>query len=108
MDFSYPAEVEQFRKELRTWLSANLTEDVREADRHRGRDVEAFETLRAWDATVADAGWGAVSWPQEYGGRGATVLEQLVYAEDDAGASPRAAQRDRDEQHRSSDHDVRH
>jgi alkylation response protein AidB-like acyl-CoA dehydrogenase len=31
---------------------------------------------------VADAGWGAVSWPQEYGGRGATVLEQLAYAEE--------------------------
>ena len=31
---------------------------------------------------MADAGWGAVSWPQEYGGRGATVLEQLVYAEE--------------------------
>ena len=82
MDFSYPAEVEQFRKELRTWLSANLTEDVKEADRHRGRDPDAFDTLRAWDAAVADAGWGAVSWPDEYGGRGATVLEQLVYAEE--------------------------
>ena len=31
---------------------------------------------------MADAGWGAVSWPQEYGGRGATVLEQLAYAEE--------------------------
>ena len=31
---------------------------------------------------MADAGWAAVSWPQEYGGRGATVLEQLVYAEE--------------------------
>ncbi len=41
-----------------------------------------FDTLRAWDATMADAGWGAVSWPQEYGGRGATVLEQLAYAEE--------------------------
>ena len=82
MDFSYPAEVEQFRKELRTWLSANLTDAVRDADRARGRDPDAFETLRAWDAAVADAGWGAVSWPQEYGGRGATVLEQLVYAEE--------------------------
>ncbi len=82
MDFSYPAEVEQFRKELRTWLSANLTDEVRDADRRRGRDPDAFDTLRAWDATVADAGWGAVSWPQEYGGRGATVLEQLVYAEE--------------------------
>ncbi|OBK72513.1 acyl-CoA dehydrogenase family protein [Mycobacterium sp. 1274761.0] len=82
MDFSYPADVEQFRKELRTWLSANLTEDVIDADRRRGRDPGAFETLRAWDAAVADAGWAAVSWPQGYGGRGATVLEQLVYAEE--------------------------
>ena len=82
MDFSYPAEVEPFRKELRAWLSTNLTDEVRAADRQRGRDAQAFETLRAWDATVADAGWGAVSWPQEYGGRGATVLEQLVYAEE--------------------------
>ncbi len=82
MDFSYPAEVEPFRKELRAWLSTNLTDEVRAADRRRGRDAQAFEMLRAWDATVADAGWGAVSWPQEYGGRGATVLEQLVYAEE--------------------------
>jgi alkylation response protein AidB-like acyl-CoA dehydrogenase len=82
VDFSYPAEVEQFRKELRTWLSANLTDDVREADRRRGRDADAFDTLRVWDAAVADAGWGAVSWPHDYGGRGATVLEQLVYAEE--------------------------
>jgi alkylation response protein AidB-like acyl-CoA dehydrogenase len=81
VDFSYPAEVEQFRKELRTWLLANLTDVVKAADRNRGRDPDAFDTLRAWDAKVADAGWGAVSWPQEFGGRGATVLEQLVYAE---------------------------
>jgi alkylation response protein AidB-like acyl-CoA dehydrogenase len=82
VDFSYPPEVEQFRKEVRTWLSANLTDEVKAADRNRGRDPDAFDTLRAWDATVADAGWGAVSWPQEFGGRGATVLEQLVYAEE--------------------------
>ncbi len=82
MDFSYPADVEQFRKELRTWLSANLTDEVKAADRNRGRDPGAFDTLRAWDATVADAGWGAVSWPEDFGGRGATVLEQLVYAEE--------------------------
>jgi alkylation response protein AidB-like acyl-CoA dehydrogenase len=82
VDFSYPADVEQFRKELRTWLAANLTDEVKAADRVRGRDPDAFETLRAWDTKVADAGWGAVSWPQEFGGRGATVLEQLVYAEE--------------------------
>jgi alkylation response protein AidB-like acyl-CoA dehydrogenase len=74
--------VEPFRKELRAWLSANLTDEVRAADRQRGRDSRAFAILRSWDAAVADAGWGAVSWPQEYGGRGATIFEQLVYAEE--------------------------
>jgi alkylation response protein AidB-like acyl-CoA dehydrogenase len=82
VDFSYPPEVEQFRKELRAWLAANLTDEVVAAGRGRGRDPETFEILRAWDATLADAGWGAVSWPQEYGGRGAGVLEQLAYAEE--------------------------
>lgn len=82
MDFSYPPEVEQVRKELRAWLAANLTDDVVAAGRQRGKDDVAFEKLRAWNATMADAGWAAVSWQREYGGRGATVLEQLVYAEE--------------------------
>src|ERR1700742_5018110 len=82
VDFSYPPEVEQFRKELRAWLATNLTDEVVAAGRRRGRDPDTFETLRGWDAKLADAGWGAVSWPQEYGGRGATVLEQLAYAEE--------------------------
>jgi alkylation response protein AidB-like acyl-CoA dehydrogenase len=82
VDFSYPREIEQLRKELRAWLVANLTDDVVAAGRRRGRDDASFETLRAWNAKMADAGWAAVSWPKEYGGRGATVLEQLVYAEE--------------------------
>jgi alkylation response protein AidB-like acyl-CoA dehydrogenase len=82
VDFSYPAEVEQFRTELRDWLSENLTAELVAARRPTGRDDAAFEMLRAWNATMADAGWAAVSWPAEYGGRGATVLEQLVYTEE--------------------------
>jgi alkylation response protein AidB-like acyl-CoA dehydrogenase len=82
MDFSYPTEVEQFRTELRDWLAANLTDELVAARRPAGRDDAAFEKLRAWNATMADAGWAAVSWPREYGGRGATVLEQLVYTEE--------------------------
>ena len=82
MDFSYPQEAEQFRKELQAWLSAHLTDSVIDASARRGYDDDAFETLRAWNAMVADAGWAAVSWPQEYGGRGASAIEQLVYAEE--------------------------
>ncbi|HUE34061.1 MAG TPA: acyl-CoA dehydrogenase family protein [Mycobacterium sp.] len=82
MDFSYPPEVEQFRAELRDWLSANLTDELIAARRPSGRDDATFAMLRAWNRTMADAGWAAVSWPREYGGRGATVLEQLVYTEE--------------------------
>jgi len=82
VDFSYPAEVEQFRAELRDWLAGNLTEELIAARRPIGRDDAALEMPRAWNRTMADAGWAAVSWPREYGGRGATVLEQLVYTEE--------------------------
>ena len=82
MDFSYPPEVEHFRTELRDWLSANLTDELIADRRPSGRDDAAFERLRTWNRAMADAGWAAVSWPREYGGRGATVLEQLVYTEE--------------------------
>jgi len=82
VDFSYPADVERFRAELREWLSANLTDELIAARRPSGHNDVVFEKLRAWNRTMADAGWAAVSWPREYGGRGATVLEQLVYTEE--------------------------
>ena len=82
MDFSYPADVERFRAELREWLSANLTDELIAARRPSGHNDVVFEKLRTWNRTMADAGWAAVSWPREYGGRGATVLEQLVYTEE--------------------------
>jgi hypothetical protein len=74
--------VEHFRTQLRDWLSANLTDELIAARRPSGRDDAAFERLRTWNRTMADAGWAAVSWPREYGGGGATVLEQLVYTEE--------------------------
>jgi hypothetical protein len=82
VDFSYPPQVERFRIELRDWLSANLTGELIADRRPSGRDDAVFERLRTWNRTMADAGWAAVSWPREYGGRGATVLEQLVYTEE--------------------------
>jgi alkylation response protein AidB-like acyl-CoA dehydrogenase len=81
VDFSYPPDAARFRSELRGWLSEHLTDEIVSVGRRRSGD-SGFELLRGWDATVADAGWGAVSWPREYGGRGASVLEQLVYAEE--------------------------
>src|ERR671935_2678015 len=82
MDFSLPTEVENFRDELRTWLAAHLTDDIVAACRRGIADPAAFDIARAWNQVMADAGWAAISWPEEYGGRGAPLLEQMVYVEE--------------------------
>ncbi len=82
VDFSLPPPVQAFRDQLRAWLADNLTDEVREASRRRGAGDDALATLRSWDRAMADAGWAAISWPVEYGGRGATALEQLVFTEE--------------------------
>ena len=86
VDFALPPEAGAFRDDLRAWLAANLTDDVVAAGRRRGDDPDTLAARRAWDATVADAGWGAIAWPEEYGGRGATALEQLVFTEETVAA----------------------
>ena len=82
MEFSLPAEVEGFREELRAWLRAHLTQEVIAAGRRGTSDDGAWSVIRTWNRTLADAGWGAISWPTAYGGRDASLLEQLVHAEE--------------------------
>jgi alkylation response protein AidB-like acyl-CoA dehydrogenase len=72
-----PSPQEQgFRDELRDWLKAN----------HPGREPEgdeaSFTFRRDWQRALHAAGWAGVSWPQEYGGRGATLVEQAIYSEE--------------------------
>lgn len=80
--FTYPPHTEQFRKELRAWLAEHLSSEILGAAQCYGRDEDAFDIMRRWNAQMADARWAAVSWPADYGGRGAGVTEQLVYAEE--------------------------
>jgi len=83
MDFTYPAEAEAFRKEFRAWLEEHLTDDLRELARHPvGDDPERIDRLREWNRTLADDRYAAIAWPSEYGGRGASTMEQVVYAEE--------------------------
>ena len=83
MDFTYPQEAEAFRKEFRAWLDGNLSEDLRELAQHPvGDDPERIERLKEWNRTLADARYAAIAWPPEYGGRGASLMEQVVYAEE--------------------------
>ncbi len=82
-------EVAAFRAELRAWLAANLDDATREAARGGGFATgENLATMRAWQKRIDDAGFSAITWPVEHGGRGAGPLEQAAYAEEmsEAGA----------------------
>jgi len=76
LDLTLSAAEEAFRDELRTWLAAN----------HPGSepagDEAGFDFRRAWQRQLNDAGWAGVSWPKEYGGRGATLIEQAIFNEE--------------------------
>jgi alkylation response protein AidB-like acyl-CoA dehydrogenase len=83
LDFDYPPEAEAFRTEFRAWLDANVTDAVRGLRGGLAFDrPEQLATHKAWNARLADAGYAAIAWPAEYGGRGAGVMEQVVWAEE--------------------------
>ncbi|MBZ5526307.1 MAG: acyl-CoA dehydrogenase [Acidobacteriia bacterium] len=80
----------RFRNELRAWLESNLPSDW-PAWREKSLD-DSYSYLRAWQLKLYDARWAAVCWPAEYGGRGATLMEQAIFWEElaRAGAPPMA------------------
>lgn len=79
---TFPEPVESFRSELREWLAANLDDRIRGLAGSVVGSAQDLEALRGWQHRLADAGWAAVAWPVEFGGRGAGPLEQVAYAEE--------------------------
>ncbi len=75
-----------FRSGLVRWLDEHLTPDVVDAGRAGPDADDNLEILRRWNATLADAGWAAPAWPEEFGGRSATIPEQLAWLEEMAAA----------------------
>ena len=80
------ADVEAFRSEVRTWLAANLPDELR-AERAAGLPQgERVRGLRAWQRRLAEERLVAVAWPREYGGRAASIPQQIAYVEEMARA----------------------
>ncbi|GAU70250.1 putative acyl-CoA dehydrogenase [Streptomyces sp. NBRC 110611] len=90
MDLDFTAAEEDFRAEARAWLTAN----VPAAPLPSLETAEGFAAHREWEHRLAADRWSVVSWPEEYGGRGASLLEWLVFEEEyhAAGAPGRVAQ----------------
>ena len=83
MDFSYTAKELAFQNELRTWLEDNLPEGWLEGKRVIPEDNQKKgEFLRDWQRKLSEGGWAGLSWPKEYGGRGATLIEEVIYEQE--------------------------
>ena len=83
MDLTYSPEEQQFRREFRDWLDANLPAEWRRKD-HWARltEDESFRRRRAWEAAKAAAGWSGIDWPKEYGGYGGTAVQKAIHDEE--------------------------
>ena len=85
MDFADSPEHTAFRSELRQWLEGNLPAEIcvdDAADQRVAPDRETLEKRIAWQKTMHAAGWVGISWPEEYGGRGAGFMEQVIFDEE--------------------------
>ncbi len=87
MDLTLTSDEQAFRDEVRTWL-----EDNHPGAGPEGDDSVRFEFQRDWQRKMHADGWAGVAWPKEYGGRGASLLEQTIfYSEMAAAKVPRPA-----------------
>jgi alkylation response protein AidB-like acyl-CoA dehydrogenase len=77
VDLTLTPEEEAFRDEVRAWL-----EEHHPGAAPTGGDQAQFEFERDWQRALHTGGWAGISWPKEYGGRGATLIEQAIFSEE--------------------------
>lgn len=82
MDLSLTDEETRFRDAVRAWLKTNVpsrwTNPLKDPETKRAH----HDYLRAWQRKLFDGGWAGLSWPEEHGGRGATIIEQSIFQEE--------------------------
>ena len=78
MDLRFTGTQQEFRTEVRGWLVENTpTTPLPPMD-----TPEGFELHRGWERVLHEAGWSVVAWPEAYGGRGADLVEWLIFEEE--------------------------
>ena len=77
MDLDLPQEMRDFREEVRTWLAEHVP---REQQPHDGPGMREFDL--AWQRAQYEGGWAGINWPAEYGGRGLSLLQQMIWYEE--------------------------
>ncbi len=89
MDLNDTPEQAAFRREVRAWIDENAPHELLPKLKQSGYGRSAFEGdeylrhCQAWQARKADAGWACLHWPREYGGRGATPMERIIWGQEE-------------------------
>jgi alkylation response protein AidB-like acyl-CoA dehydrogenase len=85
MDFSDSPDEAAFRAEARGWLAANLPGSAERQAMGYGvaDEAAALALAKVWQARKADAGWACIHWPKEYGGRGASAIQRLIFEDEE-------------------------
>jgi alkylation response protein AidB-like acyl-CoA dehydrogenase len=78
IDLNFTSEQRAFRAEVRAWMEANVPQTALETL----EGSEGFAQHREWERTLARGNWGMITWPREYGGRGADFIEWLIFEEE--------------------------
>jgi len=87
MDLNLTPNEQQFRDEFRAWLKANVPAEWTGNGRNSEDRAEHLAYLRDWQRKLYEGGWAGISWPKEYGGRGAKLIEQAIFQEELARAN---------------------
>jgi len=88
MDFNDTPEEAAFRKEVRAWLDANA-ERLKPGENAPGlaegrSSPELIKRAQDWQAKKADAGWACITWPKQYGGRGASAIQSMIWNQEES------------------------
>jgi alkylation response protein AidB-like acyl-CoA dehydrogenase len=88
VDLRFSAEDEAFRQEARDWLTDRLTGEFAVVRGRGGPGDEhaLFDERLAWERALGAARWTCVAWPEEYGGRGLSLTQQVIFYEEYARA----------------------
>ena len=89
MNFDDTPQEAAFRAEARAWIDANAPKEF-EAEllkaslgRIKLRKHDIVEVAKAWQKKKFDGGWACLHWPREYGGRGATAVERVIWQQEE-------------------------
>jgi alkylation response protein AidB-like acyl-CoA dehydrogenase len=88
MQLKFTSEDELFRREVADWLTDNLSGEFAPI-KHRGGpgDEHVFvEERKAWEQRLAEGGWTCIGWPEAWGGKSATIEQQVIFNEEYARA----------------------